>query len=68
MAKEKEEEETEQEKPQKISGKIVVVPELPTQPYNRVKTEEGEDLTLITISDALTEIFNDVREIKKAVA
>jgi len=48
--------------------KVVVVPELPTQPYNKVKTEEGEDLTLMTISDALTEIYNDIKEIKKAVA
>jgi len=59
MAKEEEE---------KISEKkIVVVPELPTQPYNQVKTEEGEDLTLMTIADALTEIYADIKVIKKAV-
>ena len=56
-------------KEEKVSEKkIVVVPELPTQPYNQVKTEEGEDLTLITISDALTEIYADIKIIKKAVA
>ena len=49
-------------------NKVVVVPELPTQPYDQVKTEEGEDLTLMTISDALTEIYADIKEIKKAVA
>ena len=51
-----------------VAAKIVVVPELPTQPYNAVKSEAGEDLTLITISDALTEIYNDIKDIKKAVA
>ena len=49
-------------------NKVVVVPELPTQPYDQVKTEEGEDLTLMTIGDALTEIYADIKEIKKAVA
>ena len=48
-------------------NKIVVVPELPTQPYNQVKDDKGEDLTLITIADALTEIYADVKDIKKAV-
>jgi len=47
--------------------KIVVVPELPTQPLTNVKTEEGEDLTLMTIGDALTELYSDIKEIKKAV-
>jgi len=31
-------------------------------------TDKGENLTLITISDALTEIYADIKEIKKAVA
>jgi hypothetical protein len=70
MAKEeiKEEDKKEDKKEEISDKKIVVVPELPTQPYNAVKTEQGEDLTLITISDALTEIYADVKEIKKAVA
>jgi len=58
--------EQEEEQPQ-ISDKVIVVPELPTQPYNQVKTDKGEDVTLITISDALTEIFADIKEIKRAV-
>jgi len=55
-------------KEEKVSeNKVIVVPELPTQPYNQVKGEKGEDLTLITISDALTEIYADIKVIKKAV-
>ena len=57
------------EESEKVSeGKVVVVQELPTQPYNMVKSEEGEDLILMTIGDALTEIYADIKEIKKAVA
>lgn len=48
--------------------KIVVVPELPTQPTNRAVTETGESITLMTFSEALTEMYNDIKEIKKAVA
>ena len=58
------------EESEKVSeNKVVVVPELPTQPYNVVPTEDGKgNLTLMTISDALTEIYEDIKEIKKAVA
>jgi len=48
-------------------NKIIVVPELPTQPYNQVKDDAGNDLTLMTMVDALTEIYADIKEIKKAV-
>jgi hypothetical protein len=48
--------------------RIVVVPELPTQPTNKAVTEEGEKLSLMTISEALTEIYADIKAIKKAVA
>ncbi len=60
---------TEKETEKKVTeNQIVVVPELPTQPYNAVKNDKGEDITLITISDALTEIYTNIKEIKKAVA
>lgn len=55
-----------EEEKTKIS--VVVVPELPTQPYNMVKDEKGKDITLMTMADALTEIYADIKEIKKAVA
>ena len=60
--------EDKEDKEEKISDKIVVVNELPTQPVNKAVTDKGENLTLITISDALTEIYADIKEIKKAVA
>lgn len=47
--------------------KIVVVTELPTQQYNQVKDETGETINLISITQALTEMYNDIKEIKKAV-
>jgi len=51
-----------------VENKTIVVPELPTQPYNQVKDDNGNDLTLITMADALTEIYADIKIIKKAVA
>ena len=51
-----------------VENKTIVVPELPTQPYNQVKDDYGNDLTLITMVDALTEIYADIKIIKKAVA
>jgi len=70
MAKETEEDDvpTVTTKSAKVANKIIVVPELPTQPYNQVKSDDGEDLTLMTIADALTEIYADVKEIKEGVA
>ena len=50
-----------------VENKTIVVPELPTQPYNQVKDDAGNDLTLMTMVDALTEIYADIKEIKKAV-
>ena len=47
-------------------GRIAVVIELPTQPYNQV-LDAGETVNLITITQALTEMYNDIKFIKKAV-
>ena len=48
---------------------IVVVKELPMQPTNiGTMTETGEQVELITIEDALTELLQSQRIIKKAVA
>jgi hypothetical protein len=52
----------------KVEEKIVVVAELPTQQINKVITESNESLSLITITDALTEMYHDIKEIKKIVA
>ena len=55
------------EKKEKIE-RIVVVSELPTQQVNKAETNEGEPITLITIEQALTEIREDIKAIRKAVA
>ena len=49
--------------------KVVVVRELPMEPINvGTITATGEEVELITIEEAITEIYNDTKEIKKAVA
>jgi len=58
-------------KPKQISKKapIIVVKELPMQATNvGTITETGEQVELITIEDALTEMREDIKAIRKAVA
>jgi len=55
------------EKEKVIEDKVAVVMELPTQAFNKVKTEAGESITLITLTDAITEMYNDIKDIKKAI-
>jgi len=57
----------EEEKKEK-QNKILVVPELPSQQVTQAKLETGETADLLTISEALTKIYEDISEIKKAVA
>ena len=53
----------------KTKRKVVVVRELPMEPINvGTITATGEEVELITIEEAITEIYNDTKEIKKAVA
>lgn len=52
----------------KTEQKIAVVMELPTQPYNEVKLEDGSSVKLVSLVDALTEMYNDIKEIKKAIS
>ena len=47
---------------------IIVVKELPVQQVNTGITDKGEEVRLITIEDAITEMYLDIKEIKKAVA
>jgi len=59
--------ETSEEKEKEIQK--VVVRELPMQPTNvGTITETGEQVQLITIEDAITEMYEDIKAIKKAVA
>ena len=72
MPKETEIPELEEEVPKQIKKtkrKVVVVRELPMEPINvGTITATGEEVELITIEEAITEIYNDTKEIKKAVA
>lgn len=47
--------------------KVIVVDELPVQKINQMKSEEGEDIILITVSQALTEIIHSLKKVEKAV-
>jgi len=53
---------------EEIENRILVVPELPSQQVTQAKLETGETADLLTISEALTKMYEDIREIKKAVA
>jgi len=48
--------------------KTIVVPELPTQQARKAELSDGEIANLLTISEALTEIYDDVKAIRKATA
>ena len=49
--------------------KVVVVRELPMEPINvGTITATGEEVELITIDEALTEMYQEIKAIKKAVA
>lgn len=53
---------------EKSEQKIAVVMELPTQQYNEVKLEDGSSVKLVSLVDALTEMYNDIKEIKKSIS
>jgi len=57
-----------EEKKEDVKNRILVVPELPSQQVTQAKLETGETADLLTISEALTQIYEDIQEIKKAVA
>jgi len=49
-----------------VEKKLVVVSELPTQAMREVQTEEGI-VECVTVTEALTEILDTVRELKKKI-
>ena len=58
-----------EEKEKKVVNKdILVTAQLPQQPMREVITEDGKEYSILTIEEALTEIVNNVREIRKSVA
>ena len=57
-----------EEQKKKVEDKVIVVQELPQQGIRKADLETGETVNLITISEALTQIYQDIQEIKKGVA
>lgn len=49
------------------SVKTVVVAQLPTQPVNKAIDENGTEFNLVNIEDAMTEILETVRQLKKGL-
>ncbi len=47
--------------------KTIVVDQLPTQPINRGRDEDGVDIALVTRDEALTEILEIARALKKGL-
>jgi hemolysin activation/secretion protein len=66
---ETEEEETEEEivKPKPKAAVLLVVKELPKQDVRQVKLEDGNIATLITVEEAMTEMFNIVKKLEKGL-
>lgn len=56
----------ETKKPEK-KPKILVTTELPKQEIRNVRDKEGEEYECITVEEALTELVNNIREIKKSL-
>ena len=55
-------------KEEKTKKSILVVSELPTQQIRNAIDKDGNEYDVLTIEEALTEILNLVRQIKKSVA
>lgn len=53
---------------QKSDKETLVVAQLPQQVVTEATTEDGKSYNLVTIEQALTEILNDIRHIKKSIA
>ena len=56
------------DKKEEVKEQILVVNELPKQQTRVAETEKGEPLKLITIEEAITEMYEDIKEIRKALA
>ena len=49
------------------SAKIMVVEQYPTQPTNKVVDEKGAEYTLITRDEALTEMLDILKQLKRGL-
>ena len=54
-----------EKKQEKQENDFLIVPELPQTPVRVIEGEEGKKYDLITTQEALKEILESVREIKK---
>lgn len=52
----------------KVEERTVVVAELPSQQVSEAETPEGEKLKFITVNDALTEMREDIKAIRRSTA
>lgn len=57
----------ESKKKEEKSTKTLVVRELPTQAMNTVTDDKGNDYSLMTVEEALTEILEIVKSLKAGV-
>lgn len=57
-----------EDKQEKIDKKVLVVQELPTQQLRSIKDQDGNEYDVLTMQEALTEILENTRQIKKSVA
>ena len=46
---------------------LVVVKDFPTQKVSTINGENGKEYHLLTVEEALTEILNDIKLIKKSL-
>lgn len=61
-------EKKEEQKPKsEPKEEFVVVPELPQQPIRKFVEEDGKEITIYTIPEALKEILEICRELKKTL-
>ena len=56
-------------KPKKVEVQpnILVVAQLPTQPTNMVRDEKGVEYTLVTTEEALTEMLDILKQLKRGL-
>lgn len=54
-------------KESKVIAKTLVVEQYPTQPVNKALDEKGNEFNLITRDEAMTEILEIARELKKGL-
>jgi len=53
---------------EEVKEKTIVVQELPNQAVRQAKLPTGEIANLLTVDEALTEMYDDIKAIKKATA